>query len=187
MFRRMFTMAAITIAITLWVATAQAGFVEFEPNDTIATATPLDITPIGSDVGFLTLGPSSGDVDFFAIALSESDILTAITTPLGDVPDGFGIPDTAIGVFDGLGTLLLFNDDAGDDSGDADEYGSAIRFLAPETAIFFIGITGYDDPDFLGSSSEVGDYALTVSVVPEPATMVLLASCSLLVLRRRRR
>jgi hypothetical protein len=69
----------------------------------------------------------------------------------------------------------VFNDDAGDG------YGSAIRWQADATGDYFIAITGFhpgaqNSLDYYEgiSHNEVGAYILTVSVVPEPASMLAL-------------
>ena len=171
--------AVFGLAVALCCATVQAAIEEVEPNNTLATATPLDISAIGVDMGIARLSDAGGDVDFFSIALNVDDILTAITTPL-EAP--LWVPDTMMGVFDAAGTILVFNDDSG-----LDTWGSAVNFLSPETATFYIGVTGWDDYGFVGDHEEVGNYALKVSVVPEPATILTLALCSPLLLARRRR
>ena len=132
-------------------------------------------------------------MDFFSIDLMEGEILMAATTPLEEL---FAMPDTILGLFDEAGMLLALNDDSGS-SDPGDEFfnlGSKIEYQAPVGATYYIGVTGYDDFDFDGNSDEsdnaiphdqTGAYALTVTVIPEPATFMLLALGAMLFLRKR--
>ena len=121
----------------------------------------------------------------------------AATTPLAEL---FTMPDTILGLFDENGLLLALNDDAGSsdpDDGDGEEgnLGSKIEYQVPEGATYYIGVTGYDDFDFDGNSDdtynvmpheETGAYALTVTVIPEPATLGLFIIGLIPFLRRRK-
>ncbi len=163
-------------------------------NDTPATADPIIRgSAIWADAGVMHLASGGGDMDFFSIDLMEGEILMTATTPLQEL---FAMPDTILGLFDESGMLLVLNDNAGSSDPD-DEYfnlGSKIEYQIPEDATYYIGVTGYDDFDFEGNSdesdntvahAETGAYALTVAVIPEPATFMLLGLGTMLFLRKR--
>ena len=164
-------------------------------NDTQGTADPITRGPvIWADAGEMYLAIGGGDMDFFSICLEEGEILMAATTPLAEL---FTMPDTILGLFDQDGYLLALNNDAGSgDPGISEEYlGSKIEYQATVGATYYIGVTGYDDFDFDGNSDtinignaheETGAYALTVTVIPEPATLSLIIIGLIPLLRRRK-
>jgi hypothetical protein len=167
---------------------AFALFSETEPNNTRATADAVlsgNIAPWAS-VGLLNLTPN--DSDFFRISLRAGDNLAAITFPL---LDNGQTPNTVMALFDATGTTaLVFNDDGF-------SRGSALLYTATTTGIYFLAITGFrpggDQSDISyyenASHTQSGPYLLTVSVVPEPASVLALGVglAGLAGLRRRNR
>jgi len=181
----------MVVVLAVSTPSAFSAIVEVEPNNSIATA---DLIPDGgsnpwADVGLVALGAGGADVDFFKIWLDHDEILTAITTPLV-VP--FTDPDTVMALYKGDGTQLVLDDDSANSGGSK---GSAVMYESPLSAFYYIAVSGSGDNDFDGKldvdditlHGEVGSYLLTVSVIPEPATLSLLVLGGLVMLRRRKR
>ena len=125
--------------------------------------------------------PDGGDVDFFEFTgLTPGATLFAETSlPGGDNED----LDPVVGWFDEFGNLIATDDDSS-------EVGNGLQSLLEVTVDanghLVIGVTGYPDFDFnVGSHPEAGEYTLTLSDVPEPATLALLSLGGLAMLRRR--
>lgn len=173
-----------SILVLALAGSAFGAFFESEPNDTIGTADDLTYIPcnLNADVGLGSLVP--GDGDHYAVFLPNGCILTAITTPLTSLPGNFGTPDTLLAVLNPVGALIIESDDAGTDGVGAGAVGpvrgSAIRYMntGPD-AVYYLRVRGFLD-------NQTGDYALTLSLIPEPATMGLLLGGLALLARKRR-
>jgi hypothetical protein len=155
------------------------GFTDTDPaNDTRSGADTIAGLP-GAHVSVLEL--LDNDVDFFALTLSAGQVLSAMTAPLDDVGFTFDYPDTVLGLFDSAGTQLVVNDDAGDEgysdlapSLGSDNpmfsegiFGSAIRALIPADGVYYLGVTGFEDDNFIGDHIESGVYALLIGVTSQ--------------------
>jgi len=206
---------SLVAAIVLLVGSAaQAEWIPFdvEANNTPATANPLisDIAIVNarfaacspaSDIGLGSLAAGGADVNWYKIDLPGGCIVTAITTPYEEAPGTLAVPDTTLGAF-GPGGFIVSDDDAGSDLGGinpGNARGSAIRFITTVPGTYFFAVSGFNDGvsgidpvlfDGLASDGfphgEVGRYALTISVFPEPSTLVLLGLGGLALIRRRK-
>jgi hypothetical protein len=157
-------------------------FTEADPaNDTIAGADEL---PSSSTAHVSVLELLENDVDFFKLTLTAGQVLSAMTAPLDDLPITFEVPDTMIGLFDSNGTLLVTNDDAGDEGFSDLEpelgsdsptpidgiFGSGLRALIPADGVYYVGVTGFEDDDFMGNHAEQGLYALLIGLTGQEDT-----------------
>lgn len=189
----------VTALVLLAAVPANAAFVSLAGNNTQATATPLVSNTadwnsascaFSADVGFGTL--AAGGVDWFTMTIPNGCIVTAITTPLGGLPGNFASPDTLMAIVDPLGVAALNDDGGSDGSWSAGPVGptrgSAIRYLNDSGGALqvWIAVSGFPDFGLDGSHGEAGNYLLTVSLFPEPTTLVLLAGGALFLIRRRR-
>jgi hypothetical protein len=174
---------AVAIALVS-SSSAFAGFFEVEGNNTAATANPLPLTScFQADVGLASLAAGGGDLDYYSVVVPTNCYLTAITTPLSAYPSS---PDTVMDLRTAADVNILTNDDdsttnsavPGGSAGT--NRGSAIRlFNSGPAAVFLLRVRGFDN-------TVTGNYALTVSLVPEPSTLALLGLGAVALIRRRK-
>jgi len=105
----------------------------YEPNNTLATATPIPLPFTSSNTAEIT----SGDVDFYKFSAKKGDIVNIDI----DV-QGSGLDSTAA-VFDSLGNQLAFSDDD-PAPGEAFSSESFVAFLVPSTGTYFIQVAGFN-------------------------------------------
>jgi hypothetical protein len=173
--------------------TSYGTFTETEPDnnvmsgaDLINRETTLPWT-FSEPMSLIATGEDDpGDVDFFKINLNAGETITITTTIENNNPD------TVLGLFDPSGILLTKNDNI-----DLSNKGSRIKdYSITSSGLYFIAVTGgpdgtSSDNDFDGTyfgfykHEEHGSYGLTVSIVPEPCSLVLLG-CGVVALVRRR-
>ena len=156
--------ASIAAALHSSVAVAQ----DDEPNNTPATASPV-VLGLGDALSIAgSLDQSGTDFDYYAIAMTERQILIATTKPEGGV---FDIPDTQILVVDTDGTTqLVDNDDGGTDFPQGSGLGSTLRFRAPLAGTYYLVVAGCCDA---ANHGESGGYELLVGLTIEIAESTL--------------
>lgn len=158
----------IAFAVTLSVCLprlSHAFVLEIEPNNTTITAQELmRPSPVFSQLLLAQL--TIGDLDYFKIDLSAGETLTAITTPLSNPQ--LTLPDTRMHLLDMDLTTVQISDDAGNGPG------SVIQYRVVRAGTYYLAVAGWEDHLLQGISTQQGTYALTTSVVPEPATLTTL-------------
>lgn len=162
------TMAAMAAA-----GSAQAGFfVESEPNNSLATANFVGSYSFPGD-GFIvdgSINPST-DEDWFRFTVDNA---TQIRIAIFGRPNS-NTGDSFLELYDGVGTLLAFDDDSNVNLFSALEYNST----GPGT--FYFRITSY-----LGQTSFDYKTIVGLNVAPTPGSFALAGMGGLLAIRRRR-
>lgn len=137
-----------------------------EPNDTLATAHPVNFGATGGEVTFsgLTIGDgvqSALDVDLFRINMARGGLINAtIIAQQLPTPSSF---DSYLRLFDAGGNELAANDQfAGNDS--------FLDFFVTTGGTYYIGVSGFPNSDYdptvagSGASQSTGSYNLRVNV-----------------------
>jgi hypothetical protein len=140
-------------------------------NSTTAGADQITIGTSQAAVSVSNL--LAGDIDYYKLTLAAGDVLSVMTAPLADT-GSFDVPDTLLGLYDSSGTLLVQNDDAGDqgynelypDLGSDTPidllFGSAIHALIPADGTYYLRVEESLEAD----GTQVGRYAMLVGVQP---------------------
>lgn len=125
----------------------------FEPNNTLATATPIDLPFDSIDLkkAFTAISPQGNDVDFFSFSADAG------TTLIAEVLTG-GL-DSLIVVTDSTGAILAIDDDGG--SGLL----SRIVLPIPADGTYFLGVTTFPDFGFTGVGNSGGRYVISVETI----------------------
>ena len=124
--------------------------------------------------------PQAGDYDVFVFdraIVGDVDVyaFTGLTAGERFIAETFAgtsatAPDTVLGLFDDLGTLVATNDDGG--------VGlfSQLDVTVPASGTLIFGVSGFSDFGFDGSHSASGTYSLSLEAVavPEPTGFALL-------------
>ncbi len=109
----------------------------------------------------LYLNMSGMDVDFFMFTgLSAGTSFSAEITA-GDF-------DTVLGMFDEDGNVFMFDDDGG-----AGQLSRIANGIVPDSGNLVLAVSGVGDDRFFGHHVTGGSYTLTLTAVPEPATLAM--------------
>lgn len=166
---------------------AFAVFFDTEPNNNASQAQTVNrANGPWADIGVASL--TSNDSDWFRVRFNAGENITVSTMGVGNGNEDGG-PDTVIALISTDGnSVLISNDDSGNG------LMSLYRFAIRNTGDYYVAVTGFTSGDqtrvsyYTGNGhSQSGDYAVTISVVPEPATMLALAGALGALAARRRR
>jgi uncharacterized repeat protein (TIGR01451 family) len=159
MFRRLNKRAALTAVLVVAVAGVALAVLdstralpESEPNGTVATADPIDVSPPGEFVEG-TISPA-GDVDIFSFAGSNGDRIWALV----DSGNQTASPDSVLALLNAAGGVIISDNDSGTGTGGDDADTGEASLLAGETlgatATFHLRVT--ED----GSNAIIDPYVL---------------------------
>jgi hypothetical protein len=163
---------AVSMAVLVAARPAGAVLTDDEPsNDTIGAAA-VQIVPnavVTTDGGAFTL--VFDDIDYVGIGnLIVGDIVTVSTTPFDPnlVGDRFEDPDTFIALFTSGGSAKCENDDTNTNNELGNPattgLGSLCRFVIDSAGTWYMGVTGFGNPNFNGTHLEDGAYQLVVTI-----------------------
>lgn len=173
--------SAILLALSTLAAASQAIIVQ--PGIAPGSAATITRGPaIWADAGVMNL--AAGGTHWWKISLDQGEVFSVMTTPLDPIN---AAPDTVLSLWDNNTSFITRNDDSPGNS-----LGSSVRHQALYSGDYYVAVVGFQvgDQTDLGyytssSSTEVGGYVLTASIVPEPGTIAALGLGALLLLRRR--
>ncbi len=145
-----------------------------EPNDRLADATPV-VLQSGAATFSGAIGDGvhgTRDVDLFALTLVVGQI---VTLDVNAWDTGSNL-DSYLRIFDSSGRELAANDDS---AGSRDSF---LRFAAPASDTFYVGLSGYGNGRYSaltagsGRAGSTGEYQLGVTITPAPASVSLFAA-----------
>ena len=126
----------------------------FEPNNTVATATPVTLPFFETDEQFASIAPVGADVDYYSFSASVGSTLLAEVTG--------GQLDSLIGLFlvddEGLTPVAV------DDDGGAGVL-SRLAVTLPASGTYVLAVTTFGDADFSGGGLSGGRYVLQVQEI----------------------
>lgn len=139
---------------------------------------------IWADAGVMNL--SAGGTHWWKISLDQGEVFSVMTTPLQPINVA---PDTVMSLWDNNLGFITRNDDSPGNS-----LGSSVRHEALYSGDYYVAVVGFQGGDqtnisyySTSTSTEVGNYVLTASIVPEPGTFAALGLGAVALLRRRKK
>ena len=164
----------LTTSLLAASGTAFSAYEEFTDPDNDSIATAQYVGGLYDGAGDLHVFGVRGTVSVFGTTINDNSkadfysfdieagtrIRASVLTP--DGPQS--VNDPILGLFDGAGNMLAFNDD-----GHSVGLDSQFTYVVGATDIYYLAVSGFGDSDF---SREDGDtdylYTLDVSVAPVP-------------------
>lgn len=137
----------------------------------IATAWTI---PEASESAWVTAGTARfdrDDADYLHVSLSAGQVFTASAMPVTLTND---VPDTVMALFDANGTILVLDDDSGNDG---ESMGSVLHYEIDTTGDYYLAVTGFNEDLFFEDENllfeepdhnEDGTYFLTLSASDAP-------------------
>lgn len=126
------------------------------PDTIPGNTSTLEVLAVDSSVN-ATISPET-DQDWFRIDLAAGQSYTFSLTGSGGTP----LADPYLRLFNGSGTLVAQNDDAGGG------LNSQITFVAPATGTYYVAAGAFADPNY----DNVGTYTLTAEAADTPVYSV---------------
>jgi len=125
---------------------------QFEPNDTLGTATNISLPFDSIDVSnFTEIAPVGADIDFFRFSADAGKTLIAEVIAGG--------LDSLIVLADSTGLVLAVDDDGGNG------LLSRIQFPISASGDYFLGVTTFPDFAFTGAGGSGGRYVISVEQI----------------------
>ncbi len=129
----------------------------FEDNNTQLDAAAITLGALGDTTSITGLTLTRDDVDFFSF--TEGQGLVKLVAETLAPPPSMATTDTVLGLFDGAGNLVAFDEDGGD------EFFSRLEVSLGGGGDFALAVAPFGDEDFDGSGASIpalGPYDLSV-------------------------